>query len=326
MRATARFANSVPAKTGSPGRDGFRVFAKAALILLFALFLFDVMGAIIKLLGNRYPPEQLSALRNFFGLIPSFVLIVSSREWHAAGRRVVIRQWRLGLARGIFIAFAQICFYTSLVHLEFATASTIGFATPLFITALTLPVLGNRVGLWRWLAVLVGFAGIVWVVRPGSDVFSWYALLPLAASMGYASAAVLVRLFDSDVPSTMINLYTTVGALVGSLVLVFSLGNLTPVLSAADWLWILAMGLCGGVAVISLISAYRLTVPSNLSPFEYFGIVFSFALGWVFFGEAPFGRLIPGVFLIVAGGLMIVWRENADRLRRDAGLAEEPPA
>ena len=291
-------------------------FARAALILLAALFLFDVMGAIVKYLVRTYPAEELSVLRNLFGTIPAVLILLASKDWHAAGRPIIIRQWKLGLGRGLFITFAQICFYTSLGHLEFATATTIGFSTPLFITALAWPVLGERVGIWRWLAVLIGFAGIVWVMRPGSDVFSYYALLPLAAALGYATATILVRKFDTDVPSPTINLYTTVGALLGSAIILLISGRFLPIASAADWLWILAMGLCGGLAVIGLVSAYRLTQPSNLAPFEYFGIFYSFILGWAIFGETPFGRLFPGVLLIIGGGLLIVWRERSKNSRQ----------
>ena len=70
------------------------------------------------------------------------------------------------------------------------------------------------------------------------------------------------------------------------------------------------MGIAGGIAVLALITAYRLTTPSNLAPFEYFGIPFSFIIGWFAFGEAPFERLFPGALFIVAGGLLIVWRER----------------
>jgi len=107
-----------------------------------------------------------------------------------------------------------------------------------------------------------------------------------------------------------VNLYTTVGALIGSTIILLMSGRFLPILSAADWLWILAMGICGGLAVVALVAAYRITQPSKLAPFEFFGIVYSFILGWAIFGETPFGRLFPGVLLIVSGGLLIVWRER----------------
>jgi len=81
-----------------------------------------------------------------------------------------------------------------------------------------------------------------------------------------------------------------------------------------DWFWLVAMGTVGGCAVLLMVSAYRLTRPGRLSPFEYFGIPFSFVLGWVFFGEAPFDKLLPGVIFVVAGGLIIAWRERIKRI------------
>ena len=293
-------------------------FARAVLTLLAGIMLFDVMGAIIKHLGAEYPAQQLSMLRNFFGFIPSLILLGSSTSWHAEGRLLAIRQWRLALARGGFIAMAQFCFYVSLVHLEFATASTIAFAGPMFITALSIPLLGHHVGAWRWTAVALGFAGILMVIRPGAGVFTWYALLPLGAAFGYAASSVLVRRMDEGVPTALVNLYASIGSLTGSVLLVLATRGYTPITSVTDWGWILAMGLAGGAAVLLVITAYRSTQPSNLSPFEYFGIPFTFTLGWLFFGEAPFAKLFPGALFIVAGGLLIVWRE------RHLGVSDAP--
>ncbi len=297
-------------------------FARAVLTLLAAIFLFDCMGAIIKHLGASYPPQQLSMLRNLFGFLPSLILIVASKRWHAEGRQLSFPQWKTALARGGFITLAQYSFYLSLVHLPFATASAIAFAGPMFVTALSVPVLGHKVGAWRWLAVMVGFAGILMVVRPGAGVFSWYALLPLCAAFGYASSSVVVRLIDQDVPTPIINLYSQIGAFAGSTVLVLATTGFEPIGDIRDWGWILAMGMTGGSAVILMVSAYRSVQPSSLSPFEYFGIPTTFLLGWIFFGEAPFNQLVPGVFLIVGGGLLILWRE---RHQGAVSVADRPP-
>ena len=99
------------------------------------------------------------------------------------------------MGRGLSIVFAQGCFYLSIMNLEYATAATLVFATPIFLTALSVPLLGNMVGPWRWFAVLFGFLGIVIIVKPGSDIFSVYALLPVGAAFGYALSSVLVKLF-----------------------------------------------------------------------------------------------------------------------------------
>jgi len=136
------------------------------------------------------------------------------------------------------------------------------------------------------------------------------ALLPVVAAFGYGLSSVLVRLFDDGTSTALINLHTTLVTLACSTILLFLLDLYEPFESATDWLWMLAMGIAGGFAVFTMIAAYRLTQPSNLSPFEYFGIPFSFIIGWIFFAEAPIGRLFPGAILIAAGGLLIVWREK----------------
>ena len=285
-------------------------FAQAVFYILLAILLFDLQAVIIKYLGGRYAVEQLASFRNLFGLIPSLLVLGLSSEWHRRGRILVIRQWRLGIARGLSIAAAQFCLYLSLTKMELATASTLAFIGPVFITLLSVPILGHRVGAWRLLAVLTGFGGVLMIMAPGSEIFSLYSLLPLGAAFGYSLSTVCVRLLDDEVPTPLANMYASVGALMGSLGILASAAGYQPVASIHDWTLLLAMGMVGGCAVLSLITAYRLARPSSLSPFEYFGIPFSFVLGWIFFDEAPFDRLIPGVFLIVAGGLLIAWRER----------------
>ena len=288
-------------------------FSKAVFLIILAIFLFDVQGAIIKHMGDSYPVQQLASFRNLFGLIPSIIILLLSREWHERGRIILIGQWRLGLLRGLFIAIAQYCFYLSITNMALATATTLTYIGPIFITVLSIPILKHSVGLWRWLAVGIGFLGVLLIMRPGADVFSPYALLPVVAAFGYALAIVSSKLFVDEVPTAMINMYAAVGALFGSTSMLFATTGYIPVEQAIDWFWLLAMGSVGGSAVLLMISAYRLTRPGSLSPFEYFGIPFSFILGWVFFGEAPFDRLLPGVIFVVAGGLIIAWRERKKR-------------
>ena len=160
---------------------------------------------------------------------------------------------------------------------------------------------------------MTGFLGVLLIMRPGSEVFSPYAFLPILAAFGYSLAVVSVRLLDDAIPTPTLNLYALVGAITGSITIMLSTGGFVPITTAIDWFWLIAMGTVGGFAVLSLISAYRLTRPGNLSPFEYFGIPFSFTLGWIFFDEAPFEKLFPGVILIVIGGLIIAWRERKEQ-------------
>ena len=288
-------------------------FVRAVFFVLLAIFLFDLQGVIIKFLGDRYPVQQLASFRNVFGLIPSLMVLLLSREWHAHGRQFRIRQWKLGLLRGLSIAAAQFCFYLSITKMELATASTLTYISPVLITLLSIPLLGDRVGLWRWMAVAVGFIGVILIMDPGGDWFTFYSLLPLGAALGYSLSTVVVRLMDDEVPTGLINMYASVGALMGSLSIMAATTGYLSIETAQDWWLLLAMGLVGGFAVLALIYAYRLTQPANLSPYEYFGIPFAFVLGWGFFDEAPFDKLIPGVFFIVVGGLIIAWRVRQQR-------------
>lgn len=295
---------------------------RAIIYILIAILLFDLQGVIIKYMGDRYPVQQLASFRNIFGLIPSLLVLFLSREWHAKGKILRIRQWRLGLLRGLYIAAAQFCFYLAITKMELATASTLTYISPVLITLLSIPILKHRVGLWRWLAVGCGFLGVLIIMAPGSEVFTLYSLLPIGAALGYSFSTVCVKLMDDQVPTALINMYASAGALIGSLIIFFSTTGYHEVESNQDWLLLLTMGMVGGFAVLGLISAYRLTRPASLSPYEYFGIPFAFVLGWVFFDEAPFDKLIPGVFLIVAGGLIIAWRERNKRQAVSTTLTE----
>jgi drug/metabolite transporter (DMT)-like permease len=292
-------------------------FARAVAYVLLAILLFDFQGVIIKFLGDRYPVQQLAGFRNVFGLIPSILVLLLSSEWHARGRLLKIRQWRLGLIRGLFIAMAQYCFYLSITKMELATASTLAYISPVLITLLSIPILKHKVGMWRWVAVIIGFLGVMMIMSPGSEIFTPYSLLPIGAAVGYSLSTVCVRLFDEHNPTALINMYASTGALLGALAIVLATSGYQEVESLQDWGLLICMGLVGGFAVLALINAYRLARPSSLSPYEYFGIPFAFILGWFFFDEAPFERLFPGVLFIVGGGMLIAWRERRNRHQPD---------
>jgi drug/metabolite transporter (DMT)-like permease len=286
----------------------------AILLSLLALVLFDLMGLIIKHLSEDYSAAELSAYRNFFGLIPSVIALSSSRQWHQKGRMIRMRQWQIACLRGVLVTFAQFLFYLSLGRLAFATASTITYSNALFMTALAVPLLGERVGVARWLAVGVGFIGVVMIVGPTGEDFTYDALLPLGAAFLYALSGVMARMLDEGVPSPLINLYSTVVSVIGAVLLTLFTGGFSVLDGYNDLGWIVAMGCLGGSAVLVLVISFRMTEQSNLAPFNYFGILIAFILGWIFFGEAPIDDLFPGALLIALSGLLIVLRER--RLRR----------
>ena len=284
--------------------------ARAVIFSLIALVFFDLMGLIIKLLSPKYSAVELSAYRNFFGLIPSAVALWYSDMWQQTHRSFRIRQWPLACLRGVIVAFAQLMFYLSLGRIAFATASTISYSNALFMTIFAIIFLGETVGVIRWTAVLAGFVGVVMVMGLGSETFTWDALLPFGAAALYALSGVTARLIDDDVSSALVNIYSTVIAVAASIILTLFLGGFSSIANGSDVFWIIAMGAFGGIAVLFLVISYRMTEQSNLAPFSYFGIPLAAFFGWLFFDEAPLGDLFPGALIIIAGGLLIIWRER----------------
>lgn len=285
--------------------------------IILAVFLFDVQAVFIKHMGMQYPVEQITLFRNFFGLFPYILMLLLTPK--SSTNSVVstwkLKRWKLAIGRGFMLIAAQMCFYYAILNMQLATATTLAFSGPLFLTLLSIPMLGHKVGVWRWFAVLMGFIGVILVMKPNSDAFSLVAVLPVGAALFYASASLSSRYFDSSVSTALISVYSTLAAFFAALVLTYLTGNWVPIHQTVDWLWFIAMGTVGGCAVLLLITAYRIADPSLLAPFEYFGIPFSFFLGWYFFAEKPFDALFPGVLLIVGAGLLVIWREHKQRAR-----------
>lgn len=293
----------------------WRVLLAGVAMMLIGLLLLDCTGAVAKILGRHYPAQEIALARNLFGLVPTFMILL----WEGRGRlrlgAFYLRQWPLAAARGLMVALAQLALYHSYKFLELASVATIAYAAPLFITLLAIPWLGERVGLWRWVAVVGGFAGVVMVIGPGSDVFTWQAVLPAVAAFFYANALVMTRRFDSTASHAAMILYSQSGAILGSFLLLIT--TATPVWPKGDGAAVLGdlgfaflLGGFGGFGVYLLTLAYRRTPASLLAPFEYLGVISALAVGWIVFREWPIDRIFPGVLLIVGAGLVIVYRER----------------
>jgi len=290
----------------TPNRTGL-----AIILSLLALVLFDAMGLIIKLLSTEFSAAELSTWRNLFGLLPAFLVLYASKTWRENGKKIIIKQWKLALLRGVIASLAQLCFYWSLGLMAFATASTITYSGALFATAFAIPILGERVGIVRWLAVIIGFLGVVFILQPGSDAFTHYSILPLAAAAFYALLTITAKLFDSQVSSAIVNVYASLSSTVCAAILTLFLGGFSPISSLDEIFWIIMMGAFGGSAVLLYVVSYRMTEQSNLAPFSYFGIPIAFFFGWAFFDETPWDAIFPGGILIICGGLLIFWRERS---------------
>jgi drug/metabolite transporter (DMT)-like permease len=277
----------------------------------------DCMGIAIKFLRNDYPAAQLSVFRNLFGMIPCFIALYFSTDWHQNGRKIKIKQWRLGFLRGAFVAVAQLCLYTSYLYLPFALVATMEYTGPMMVTLLSLPILGEKFGWFKTSAVISGFIGIVLIMEPWSSDFNYMILLPVIAALGYSLARVTSLSFTMDVPTPLINIYGQVGTISVSLILVLSFGMWENFRSINDLFIFFLMGLAGGTGTLLLIYGARKAELSKIMPFDYIEIFFALILGWIFFREWPVDQLFPGALFIVAGGIIIYLRQKNSIKTRD---------
>ena len=286
---------------------------RAILVCLLAYLCFDLMSLHVRILSVRYSPQELSVYRNVLGVLPSILLLIYTRELSFDIKDYKIKKWKLAFGRGLLVALAQLLFYTALADLELATVSALGQTNTIFIVLIAVIFYGEKVGAWRWSAVIIGFGGAVWIMQPGSNMFTWTAALPIGAAFCYAASMVTLRSFDVSISSAIIYLYSSVAAALGAILLATGTTDFSPIQSMSDALLIFSMSLCGGFGVFFLMYAFRQAPASVLAPFSYFGILTAFGLGWIVFDELPLDKLFPGVILIILSGLTILWREERNK-------------
>jgi drug/metabolite transporter (DMT)-like permease len=285
-------------------------------MVLLSIIGFDSMAIIVRILISQgYSPPELAAYRNTLGIIPSLIVIFMLGEFKLSRQTLIIRRWRLALFRGVTVTVAQLAFYTALSKLELATISALAQTNALFVVVMAVVMFGDRVGPWRISAVLIGFAGVIWVLRPGSETFTPLALLPIVAAFCYGYSMVTVRLFSDEIPSALLYLYSSLASAVGGFGLALLTTGFSPLGGWSDALLIFGMSMAGGVAVLLLMFAYRIAPSAVLAPFGYLGILTALGFGWLFFREAPLDTLFPGAILIVGAGVLLIWRENTHKAR-----------
>jgi len=283
---------------------------RAILVCLLAYVCFDLMSVHVRILSVRYSPQELSVYRNVLGILPSIVLLTYTRELSFSLSDYKIKKWKLAFCRGLFVAAAQLLFFTALANLELATVSALAQTNAVFIVMLATFFYGERPGLWRWGAVIIGFIGVLLIVRPGSEVFKWTSVFPIGAAFCYAASMVSLRSFDRSTSNAILYLYSAFSAAIGAIIFAAITTEFTPVQFYTDAILILSMSICGGFGVVFLMYAFRHAPASVLAPFSYFGLITAFAFGWFLFGELPIDTLFPGIIFIILSGFTILWREQ----------------
>lgn len=263
----------------------------------------SVSDAIAKALSSGYPVLEILFLRNAIAL-PVVVFIA----WKMAGPAALVSRRPVAhLVRGAIWVLAAGTFFTGLRFLGLAEATTLVFIAPIFITAISALFLKEHVGWRRWTAVIVGFVGVVIVVRPGAGTFQAASLLPLATAFLYATLMLSARLVDKAESVWTLMLYLVgTGGLISALAMPFVW--VTP--NMDDLGLFLGIALFGTAGVTLLTQAFRLAPASTIAPFEYTALLWATLLGWVFWQEIPDSATYLGAVVIIASGIFIVWRES----------------
>lgn len=288
-------------------------FVRGVGMMMAAVFMFASMDTLAKLALRSYPLGPLIWARYFIHMLFMIVLL---------GPRMglgLVRTRRPGLQllRGLLLVGSTAFFYLSLKFLPLAEAAAISFVGPVLVTVLSGPMLGERVTHRQWVAVWLGFAGVLVIIRPGSGVFTATAVFPLCTALCFSLYQIVTRkLAGREDPFTTLFFTALVGTALTSAALPFSWQ--TPTLAQAGLM--VAIGTLGGVGHFLLIRAVEHVSPMALAPFVYTQLLWATLLAWIVFGDFPDSVSLAGMGIIVGAGLLAV---NWQRMRRRTDATDQ---
>jgi len=271
--------------------------------MVVAMTSISVNDATVKLLSETYGIGQILFLRGVVTCILFFILVVYRNKTIA----VTSLRNRIVVTRGVFELLATLTFVTGLSLLPLATAATLVFTSPIFLTITAALMLREHVGLFRWGAVTAGFCGVLLITRPGGENWSLAMLLPLLAACFVVGRDLCTRRVPTSIPSELIALATAV--LVTSTGLVLSSWSWSPV-QYKDLLLFILSGLCVGGFYFFYIVAIRMGELSFVSPFTYTSIVIAIVLGMLIWKDKLEWTMLFGASLIIISGVVIFQRER----------------
>ncbi len=268
-----------------------------------------MMDGVAKGLADSYPVFQIVWARFAFHLLWLLPFLL----WHGHGRSVLFpRHPGLQLLRGFFLLAATLCYFSAIALMPIADALALLFISPMVVTLLAPIVLGERVGIWRWSAVVAGFIGALIVVRPGFGVFQWASVLALGAGVMHACYLLTTRRLAGST-NPMITLFYT-GA-IGLLAISLAMPALWVAPTAVDWGWMAVMGAFAAGGHFLIIKGFDRAPAPVVAPVAYAEIVAATAVGYFAFGDFPAAWTWVGIVVIVTSGLVISIREHRTRHR-----------
>ncbi|WP_420391816.1 DMT family transporter [Acuticoccus sp.] len=294
--------------------------ARGALMMSVAMVGFAVNDALMKLAFEAVPLGQGLLVR---GIVAAILVALIAHRAGALAFRPNRREAAALSLRMLGEIGGVLTFLTALQRLPLAEASAILQATPLAVTMAAALLLSEPVGWRRWSAIVVGFVGVLVMVRPGGEAFTWWTLLPVATVACVTVRDLATRTMSRATPSLFAATTTAVGVtLAGMLVMPFD--------EPAPWTGTafaacVGAGLASVVGYILIVSAIRIGDVSTVAPFRYTVLLYALILGYLVFGEVPDGATLLGAAIIVAAGLYTLWREQVLGRRRIAATAPTRP-
>ncbi len=272
------------------------------LYMFMAICSFSLMDLIVKWSDN-YPVGQVLFFRGFFGIVPILFLIPKERyfDFYKTNRPI------LHFKRCVAGLIAIVAIFIALRKLPLATVVSISFAAPIFTTILSIFFLKEKVGFYRWLAVFVGFIGIIVISEPGYSSLNFYYIYPIIFCLGLSYVAIAIRQLSSTEPVWLIGLYFSFSIMIISF---FSLIRQEWIMPSSKDLFLLSMvGILGGVANLWLTQSYKYSEVSLVTPLKYLALVFGIIFGYLIWDEVPTLKTLIGSGLVIISSIIIFRRE-----------------
>jgi S-adenosylmethionine uptake transporter len=272
------------------------------LLMLAGDFVFALLDALAKWLATSFPIGQVVLVRSLASLL--FLSPLIARQ--GVGELFRVDRPLTQVMRVLAMAVDVFFFYAAVIRLPLADVMSFYMAGPIYVAALSHFMLGERVGWRRWIAILLGFVGVLIILRPSSGVFSFGSLYALIGSIGFALAIIFSRMLRGTSDTVLVTWQTIGAALVAG---VLAIGEWVPA-TKFDYGAMIVLGFVSCVAHMLITRALKLAPASTLAPLHYTLLLWAIVFGWVFFGDVPSWRMLAGAAVIVLAGLFIVHRQK----------------
>ncbi len=262
---------------------------------------FSLMDVLVKW-SDAYPVGQVLFFRGFCGIIPLLFLIPRDRflDFYKTTRPL------LHFKRCLSGLIALVAIFIALRNLPLATVVSITFAAPIFTTIFSIFLLKEKVGLYRWLAVLVGFVGIIVITEPGFSSLNFYYIYPIIFCLGLSYVAIAIRKLSTTEPVWLISFFFSFSIAILGLLSLFQ-GWVMP--NFLDLFLLSMVGILGGLANLWLSQSYKYSEVSLVTPLKYLALVFAIIFGYFIWSEVPTLKTLMGALLVILSSFIIFRRE-----------------